>query len=415
MSAKHDAIVVGGGVVGVSAAYFLARQGARVLLLERGELASGSSYGNAGLVVPSFLSPMPCPESLRMGLFFLLDREAPLRIKPRTDLGFLSWMQRFVRSCTRSHHRRGMELFNRINREGLAIYKELAELGAGAFEFSQRGLLYLFLTEKVRDHTFAEVDHLAAHGIQARRMGGEEVREFEPASGPEVKGGLYFEGDCSFRPAEFVRWLADRAREAGAEILTGAEVYGFSTEGREIRSAQTTRGDFRADSFVLAAGAWQPVLTRLLGRRLPLEGAKGYSLALDLPETAPARPLILEERHIAVTPYRDFLRITGILDLTGLDLAIDPKRLGLVQPQAGEYLPGVRGLRPREIWRGLRPCSPDGLPMVGRLDPYRNLYLGGGHDTKGMSLGPLTGHYLARLINGQGLGGLEETLSPNRF
>ena len=197
--------------------------------------------------------------------------------------------------------------------------------------------------------------------------------------------------------------------------MTGAEVFGFETDQDRVRAARTTLGRFAADDFVLAGGAWQPFLARLLGRRLPTEGAKGYSLALPLPEPCPARPLILEEKHIAVTPYRDFLRITGILDLTGLDLSIQRRRLDLVQVQSARYLPSVHGLEPREVWRGLRPCSPDGLPILGRLSPWANAYVAGGHDTKGMSLGPLSGLYISRLIKGEGLGGLEKVLSPDRF
>ncbi len=415
MDRKRDVIIVGGGVVGVSAAYFLAREGLDVLLLERGGIASGSSYGNAGLVVPSFTSPLPTPEVLSKGLLFLLDQEGPLRIKPRLEMGFIAWMWRFVRSCNRSHFRKAVEVFSRLNREGLAVHRELADLGGAEFEFSQRGLLYLFLTDKTRDHAFKEAKHLKELGIQAQPLSREEVRGLEPSCAPEVRGGLFYGEDCSLRPAEFVHWLADRAREAGARIVTGAEVFGFETDQGRVRAARTTLGRFSAESFVLAAGAWQPVLARLLGRKLPTEGAKGYSLALPLPDPCPSRPLILEEKHIAVTPYRGFLRLTGILDLTGLDLTIKKRRLDLVQAQSAQYLPSVNGLESREVWRGLRPCSPDGLPILGRLSPWSNAYVAGGHDTKGMSLGPLSGLYISRLIIGQGLDGMERVLSPDRF
>lgn len=415
MSQKTDVVIVGGGVVGVSAAYFLARKGTGVLLLEKGEIASGSSYGNAGLVVPSFHSPLPTPEVLFKGLSFLLDKEGPLRIKPRLDLGFMSWMWRFVRSCTRAHYHKAVEAFSRLNREGLIVHKELAALGADEFEFDQRGLLNLFLTEKALAQALKEADGLGRYSIFPRPLSAEEVREFEPACAPEVKGGLYYEEDCSFRPADFVRWLAAQAKEAGATIMTHAEVFGFGTDRGRVRSVRTTRGEFRGDSFILAAGAWQPVLTGLLGKRIPVEGAKGYSLAFPLPRLCPSRPLILEEKHIAVTPYHDFLRLTGILDLTGLNMFLDPKRLDLVPAQAEEYLPSLKGLKAGEVWQGLRPCSPDGLPIMGRLSPWKNLFVAGGHDTKGMSLGPLTGLYLSRLLSGRSLDGMEKILSPDRF
>jgi len=410
-----EVIIVGGGVVGVCTAYFLARSGAGVLLVDKGELASGSSFGNAGLVVPSFCSPLADRRLLLQGLGFLLDRAGPFKIKPRPDLGLGGWLWRFVRACSRARYSQGVEVLLRLNREGTRVHQELAGLGGPEYEYRQAGLLSAFTTPKAFKEAGAEVLALGRKGMELSVLGRAEVHDLEPCLGPEVCGGILYRADASLQPAAFVNWLGAGFKEAGGRIMTGAEVYGFRREGGRVAAVLTTRGELKCRRLVIAAGAWQPGLTRLLGRRLPVEGAKGYSLTFDRPPERPLRPLILEERHIAVTPYAESLRVTGILDLEGLDLSIHPRRLGTILPQAGEYLPFLTGLEPVQVWRGLRPCSPDGLPLVGRMDPWPNVFVAVGHDTKGISLGPLTGLILSRIMAGEDLGSLGRALSPQRF
>lgn len=415
MGARADVIVVGGGVVGVSVAYFASLAGAEVVLLERDEIASGSSRANAGLVVTSYCTPMPSPDALAQAAEFFLDREGPFSLRPRLEMDFLRFVWRFLRSSNPRQFNRAVEIFVRLNVEGARVHRELAGLARGAYEYSRKGLLYLFTTEKTFRACRRQAQDLVRFGVQTSVLEAGQVREMEPAAGPGVIGGIHYRDDSSLKPAAFVHWLADQARSRGCRILTGCEVYGFEASGRRVTCVLTTRGRFRAEQVVLAAGAWQPLLGRALGRRIPVEGAKGYSLALPRPRVCPGRPLLLEEKHIAVSPYSDFVRVTGILDFQGLDLAISRRRLRMIQPQASTYLPSLAGVRPREVWRGLRPCSPDGLPLAGLLSPWSNVFAVGGHDTKGMSLGPVSGLLVSRLLAGQPPGDLERALSPARF
>jgi D-amino-acid dehydrogenase len=197
--------------------------------------------------------------------------------------------------------------------------------------------------------------------------------------------------------------------------MTQTEVFDFRLGRSRVNSVLTTKGELQAEQVVLAAGAWLAPLGRRLGVSLPVEGGKGISQTFSRPKMNVRQPLILEEHHVAVSPLSSALRITGALDLSGLDLTLNAERVRGIHRSAGLYLPLVQPLRPSEIWRGLRPCTPDGLPIVGRLQSLNNVIVAGGHDTRGMTLGPLTGQHVTRLLAGQSFRDYEAMLSPARF
>jgi D-amino-acid dehydrogenase len=410
-----DVIIVGGGVVGLSAAYFAAQTGAAVTVVEKGRIGSGASSGNAGILVSSFCDPLPGPRTLAEGIGFLLDRRGPLSIRPARDPGFVRWLLLFLRSSTPTRHRRGQEVLSRLNLAGLKVHRELAARGGTEYGFTDLGLLYLFLGESALAGASRHAARLAGLGIGSTVLNRQDVRDLEPAADPAVAGGVLYHGDAALDPARFLSWLIREIERAGGRVLTGVEAYDFARLRGRVLSVRTTAGEMAAGRFVLATGAWLPVLARRLGRRLPLTGAKGYSLTFPFPAKLPKLPLILEENHVAVSPLGERLRLTGILDLTGLDESLDPRRLGLVQPQSWAYLPAVRDLVAAEYWCGLRPASADGLPVVGRLAPWANVFVAAGHDTKGMTLGPLAGLEISRLLTGRPVEGLDEVLSPQRF
>jgi D-amino-acid dehydrogenase len=198
-------------------------------------------------------------------------------------------------------------------------------------------------------------------------------------------------------------------------MLPRTEVLGFVTAGRRIRGVETTRGDFEADEVVLATGAWSPGLLAALRLRLPIQAAKGYSVTCRRPAGAPRRPLLLGEARVAVTPMGETLRLAGTLELAGLDLSIDRRRVEAVRQSAGRYL--ALGEEPivTEVWRGLRPCTPDGLPALGRPRRLDNLIVATGHAMLGVSLGPITGRLVAQLACGQAPALDLTPLDPDRF
>jgi D-amino-acid dehydrogenase len=412
---KWDVIIIGAGVVGLSVAYFAAAEGARVLVLEKGDIGSGSSSGNAGLVVPSHFEPLPGPGVIREALEHVFDPEGFFGVQPRLDPSFLYWLIRFAGFCDRKTFDAHSWVLTALNREALKIHLELAALGGKEYDFSRKGLLFLYL-DRERFRKAKEKGRKAAdRGITAEILSAETARTAEPSVGEQVVGGVRYLSDAGLNPLLFIEWLAKKAVALGATIKTHCEVYAFQTFATQAKSVLTTRGEFRADQIVLAAGAWLKPLGRLLGTRLPVEGGKGISQTFYGSHLTVKQPLLLDECHVAVSPLSGALRITGLLELVGIDLTLNPLRVRGIRRAASRYVPRVRGMEPDEVWRGLRPCTPDGLPLIGRLRSWNNVIVAGGHDTKGMSLGPVTGQYVSGILTGKGAGDLELAFSPGRF
>ncbi len=408
-------LVIGGGVIGVCAAYYLAEAGQEVTLVEKGDLAAGCSYGNAGLVTPSHSIPLAAPGALRSGLKWLLDPESPFYVRPRPDPALVGWLARFIRASRQQPMLAGLAVLSRLSLASRALFDHLAAIEGLEFGFQGRGLLLVFHSLPGLEAGREEAHLLQGYGLASRVLDGDQVRAVEPSLRPDMVGGVYFADDAHLDPAAFVRglggWLAGR----GIGIQTGVEVVGFETGGGRVRRVQTTHGDLEADQIILAAGSWSPGLARALRLRLPIQPAKGYTLTVRRPAISPAYPLILGEARMAVTPLGERLRFGGTLELAGFDESINRRRVAALERGLRRYLVGVEELELIELWRGLRPCTPDGLPILGRAPGLNNLIVAAGHAMLGMSLGPITGKLAAQLACGQTPDFDLSPLNPARF
>jgi D-amino-acid dehydrogenase len=410
-----DVAIIGGGVIGVCSAYYLARKGWRVTLLEKGDICSGCSYGNAGLIVPSHAIPLAAPGVWLKGLKWMLNPESPFYIKPRASRELLRWLWRFRAACSEHHVRRAAPLIRDLSLASLALYRELAGLEGLSFGYTEKGAILVCLTERRYEEAAVEARLLEGFGVAAQRIDGAEARFLEPALLPEVVGGVYFPLDAHLVPDALVKGLARIAGKMGVRLCAGTEVLGFKAQGSRIAAVETTRGDFEADEVVLAAGSWSGGLARALGLDLPVQPAKGYSVTYKRPPAAPAVPVLLGEARMAVTPMGETLRFGGTLELAGLDLSISRRRVEAVRRAPGRYLAGCDGLELIEVWRGLRPCMPDGLPVIGRPKRPDNFIVATGHAMMGVSLGPITGKLVADLASRETPQIDLALLKPDRF
>ena len=408
-------VVIGGGVVGVSSAYYLARDGWDVTLLDKGEICAGSSYGNAGLIVPSHGVPLAAPGVWWQGIKWMLNPESPFYIKPRASLELARWLWQFRAACAPARMRRALPLLRRLGVESLELYRGFAEKGDFDFGFRQPGSMTVFFTAEGLAHGREEVRLLAEAGVAVEVLDGPAARAAEPMLRPGVVGALFCPEDALLVPDRFVKGLAKVAASLGTRVVTGAEAIGFRTDGDRLTAVETTRGAFPADVVVLAAGAWSPLVGRALGLRVPIQPAKGYSLTYRRPARSPAIPLLPAEGRFSVTPMGEFLRFGGTLELAGLDLTINRRRVDALRRSALRCIEGTEDLELLEIWRGLRPCTPDGLPLVGRTRRFGNLVLAAGHAMVGMSLGPVTGQLVAQLAAGAAPPPDLRLLDPDRF
>jgi D-amino-acid dehydrogenase len=414
MDSQQDVAIIGGGVIGVCSAYYLAQKGLKILLIEKGEIASGCSYGNGGLIVPSHAVPLASPGALGNGLRWLMDSESPFYIKPRLDLDLFNWLIRFVRASQHEQMMRALPAMRDLLLASRALYDELSQMDFD-FGFEGNGSLQVFLTEIGLQGGVEEAHLLEKFDIPIKVMTASEVSNLEPALLPSVVGGVYYPRDAHIDPLRFVRGLAETAKKLGVEILTETEVLAFETQNGRVVRIKTARGAVHPHKVVLAAGSWSPGIARALKLRIPIQAAKGYSISFEKPAISPKISLSLGEAGVVLNPLADMLRVAGTLELAGMDFSINMRRVEAIRKAANQYLPGLAQARVIEIWRGLRPCTPDGLPIISRSDAFDNLFIAAGHAMLGMSLGPITGKSVSQLVNEEETDFNLAPFSLNRF
>jgi D-amino-acid dehydrogenase len=410
-----EVLVIGGGIVGVSVALELAASGRQVTLCEAGDICAGASYGNAGFILYSHIIPLAAPGALGQGLRWLLDSTSPFYIKPRFSLDLLRWLWRFRAACNDDAVRSGMAILAQLSQISKNRYDALDEAGILQAAYQCKGHLKLYCTQKGFDKGAAEAAWEAPFGVESQLLTPTDIGSMIPAASAEIVGGIYYPQDAHVIPDQLVKKLADAAQVSGVDIREQAEVLGFETDGDRIAGVITRRGVARPGQIVLAGGSWSPAIVRDLKLHLPIQGAKGYSLTYRRDGGFADMPLLLKEASVAVTPMNGKLRIAGTLELAGADFSVNFRRINGFLGKISRYISGVEGLELLEIWRGLRPCTPDGLPIIGRVKRYKNLVLATGHAMVGMALGPATGMLVSHIINGTDPGLDISRLSLSRF
>jgi D-amino-acid dehydrogenase len=401
-----DVVVVGGGAIGAATTLELAGRGAQVVLVERGPaLASGCSAGNAGLICPSHSTPLSNPAAVRNGMRWMFMRDSPFYVKPRPAA--VPWLTRFILAARRAGE--GARVIRELSLASLALHAELARAIDTSFE--RRGVLNVYSTEESAAAGQLEAER---SGLRFQVLDRRQALELEPALQPHTVGAVYYPDEAHCDSLRFVEAVAAAARAEGAEIRTGVEVRGLRRLNGGV-ALETSEGELRPSTAVLAAGAWTARLARSAGVYLPLEGGKGYHVDLEASATDPHIPVWLHESWAIATPLPGRLRLAGTLELAGLDLTIDRLRADAVRRGGERGLRGLEGRKVIDVWAGLRPCTPDGLPVLGTPEGVTGVVLATGHAMKGLSLAPVTARLIGELVAGEppshGLG----PLRPDRF
>lgn len=416
MSTERSIIVIGAGVIGLNVALQCARRGHEITILDRGaERGSGCSGGNAGMIVPSHFIPLAAPGAVGLALKWMLNPRSPLYIQPRLDLDLLTWSWRFFRSATAEHVRRAAPLLRDLSLASRALFAEFAR--ESEFGLTQRGLLMLCRTQHGLDDEAGVATRARALGIEANVLDAQATAALEPGITMDILGAVHFPQDCHLSPTRFLGALENQAVKLGVKIERETSVVSFRREGDRITSIETSRGSFVADEVVICGGAWSPSVAAQLDLSLPMQAGKGYALTVGQPPELPALCAICTEARVAVTPMDGALRFAGTMEIAGLNERINPTRVSGIVESAGRYFPAYTpdrfaGLTP---WAGLRPCSPDGLPLIGRTNRCENLVVATGHGMLGLSLGPVTGQLVGEILS-EGKASIDLTLlSPDRF
>jgi D-amino-acid dehydrogenase len=410
-------LIVGAGVVGLSAGLWAAREGLDVTVIDEGPAeGDGCSYGNAGMVVPSHFVPLAAPGMVARGLKWMWDPESPFYVRPRFDRDLIAWGLRFWRCANAAHVARAAPLLRDLHLASRTILEGWASEWGDDFGFAPRGLLMLCRTPDGLAEETRVAEQARTLGIPADVLTAAEARALEPGVRLDVAGAVRYPLDCHLVPRRLMAALRGEAARAGVTLLWNTPVIGWRTRAGRVEAARTSAGDLPADEYVLAAGVWSTSLARDLGLRIPLQAGKGLSLTLRGPRTLPHHCAILSEAHVAVTPMDGALRVGGTMELAGLDRSVSPARVRGIVRSLAEYLPDftVEDFGGVPAWCGLRPCSPDGLPYVGRVSRYPNLSVATGHAMMGVSLGPITGRLVAEIVSRRPLSMDIAALDPER-
>jgi D-amino-acid dehydrogenase len=414
---KH-VLIVGAGIVGLCTAYFCARKGHRVTLIERGgPHREGCSFVNAGMVVPSHFVPLANPGMVQRGLRWMWNSESPFYVKPRLSADLLGWGWKFYRAATRAHVERAAPVLRDLHLASRDCYREWALLWNNDFDLTERGLLLLCNTEQGLEEEIRAAAHARRLGIPAEVLTASATAKLEPNLRMAIAGSVYFPLDCHLTPGRLMAALTREVEHEGVELACATGVDGWRTTGNRIDAVHTRGAELTADEYVVCAGIWSQHLVRKLGIRIPMQAGKGYSLTLESAAPLPGRCAILSEARVAVTPMASSLRFAGTMELSGIDQGIDAARVrGIVNSVAACY-PDLAPSRLEQasVRSGLRPCSPDGLPYVGRVARFANLSVATGHAMMGISLGPVTGKLMAEILSDEPPSCSMAGLSPDRY
>ena len=414
---KHI-VIIGGGVIGLAVAYYAQQRGHRVTVLERGAAGHDScSLGNAGMIVPSHFTPLAAPGMVALGLKWMWNPESPFYVQPRLDGDLLAWGLKFWRAATPARVRAAAPLIRDLSYASRACFEELATQPGFDFGLEKRGLLMLCQTQHALDEEAQTAAKARALNIPAEVLDAKATAALEPGVRMDIAGAVLFPQDCHLTPQRFLADLQRAVIGAGGEVVFDSEVTGWRCESRKIVAARTARGEIAGDEFVLCGGAWSAELARELRLAVPMQAGKGYSLTLPHPRQLPKLCAIFTEARVAVTPMNGTLRFGGTMEIAGLNERINPRRVAGIIKSVPRYYPDFSpddfaSLRP---WSGLRPCSPDGLPYLGRTRAYENLCLATGHAMMGLSLGPITGQFIASILSGEKPALDLQLLDPDRY
>ena len=399
-------IVLGSGVIGTTSAYYLARAGHEVTVIDR-QPAAGleTSFANAGEVSPGYSAPWAGPGVPMKAVKWLLMQHSPLVVRPAFDPEMWRWMFQMLANCNQKSYE-----INKGRMVRLAEYSRdcLVDLRADtgiAYDERTQGTLQLFRTQKQLDGSAADIAVLQRYGVPYSVLDPEGCERVEPALSNvrgKFVGGLQLPGDETGDCFKFTQRLAQMAEGLGVKFRQGVDIKRLVVAGDRIAGVVTDKGELKADSFVLALGSYSPLMLRQVGIRIPVYPVKGYSITIPIVDAggAPESTVMDETFKVAITRLGDRIRVGGTAEIAGYDLSLHQARRDTLEHSVSDLFPKGGDTSKAEFWCGLRPMTPDGTPVMGPT-PFRNLFLNTGHGTLGWTMACGSGRVLADLVSGK--------------
>lgn len=398
-------VVIGGGIVGLSSAFYLRKTGHNVTIIDKTDISNNCSYGNAGYICPSHFVPLASPGIVKQGLRWMLNSSSPFYIQPRLNWGLIDWGLKFIKSATPQQVENAAIPLRDIAILSKKMYEEWINEEGLDLAYEQKGLLEIFQTEAKKEHAKHLVEKAQELGLTDTIMlSYDELQAMEPQTKIDAMGAVYFKCDAHAYPQKLMQAVIGKLKQLGVQFRLNEEVIGFEKQRKNIKDVITNKQKYSCDEVVIASGSWSRELTKKLDINIPLVGGRGYSVTLENSEHKLNYPAVLMEGRAALTPMDgNKIRFGGTMEITNTNTPPRINRVEGLLRAVQNFYPSFKIETPpiEKVWYGFRPCSADGLPYIGKTSKYHNLTIATGHAMVGFSLGAGTGKLVSEIVNNQ--------------
>ncbi len=414
-----EVVIIGGGIVGLSSAYYLQEAGHQVTIIDQTDISNNCSYGNAGYVCPSHFVPLATPGIVQQGLKWMLNAESPFYIQPRLSKSLIQWGWNFMKSATPEKVEAAAVPLRDYALFSQKLYKDWTTLPQFNFSYEHKGLLEIFQTQKVLDHAHHLVEQAHALGLtDTKLLSQAALFEKEPGVKMNALGAIYFGCDAHLYPNKLMQQLITDLKSKGVRFCLNETVVQFEKGAGKVNAVITDKAKHIADTVVVAAGSWSRELAALLSLTMPLMPGRGYSITLENTHQRTIHPAVFVEGRVALTPMDgNKMRYGGTMEITSTNTPPRLNRVAGIIKTVKKYFPDFEIPMPtkEEVWYGYRPCSADGLPYLGRTQKWSNVVMATGHAMVGLSLGAGTGKLVTEIIQEQATSIDISIYNPERF
>ena len=393
-------IIVGGGINGLCAAYYLQKKNFEVTVIDSGDISNSCSFGNMGFLSPSHFVPLASPGVISEGLKYMLSSTSPFYIKPRLNLPFMQWAFKFYKNSNQKTVEKNTPHLSELLNLSRKLMDEIKEDIGDVFDMEEIGCMMMCQQQKTFEEELKVAEAAQKLNLNIEILNRDELQKREPDVELNIYGAVLFKDDAHIHPGRFMIAMKNYLEKNGVVFQLNTTVSGFKKNNQTIDGVITDKGTITGDKIVLSAGSWLPQLAKILGVRLLLEGGKGYSYTYDHVEKNIRYPAILVDRRCAITPWNHQLRIGGTMEFSGNNNKVLIKRMEGIYNSVKSFYPGLQiEFPPKDkIWTGLRPVTPDGLPYIGEVKRFDNLLISGGNAMLGISEGAAAGLIISDVI-----------------
>ncbi|MCX2476281.1 FAD-dependent oxidoreductase [Pedobacter sp. MC2016-05] len=393
-------LIIGGGIVGLSSAYYLQKKGFQVTVIDKGDITDNCSFGNAGMIVPSHFVPLAAPGMISQGIRWMFNSKSPFYVRPSLNASLIGWGLTFMKHANEKHLAKSAEPLRDLSLLSKKLYEDLAKASDFSFELTNKGILAFYKTEKAGEEEAHLAEKAKTLGLDMGVLSAQECKILQPDLNLDVLGAVHYRCDAHLYPAKLMNALLDYLNKNGVDIIRGKEVDKIECNGDQITKVFSGETFWEADQFVLATGSWSPAVARMADLKVSLMPGKGYSFMEKEPQNRLTIPALLCEARVAITPMNGSIRYGGTMELDKINTRINMQRVKGIVESIPKYFPDLNPAVPdeKDIWYGFRPSSPDGLPYISRSVKRKNLIIATGHGMMGLSLGPATGLLVSQII-----------------